>query len=238
MLFSSISLSLLLFLCSADAARLPGFLNARDRNYVLPPTQTVSRVAINASTVISLFTPSPSAMVTTITSQGQLVVSYIPQFTLCPMVAARHGPVPQKRQVAVEKSTLYANESTSATACTTIYSATVTPICHATLTPLGGLPITIRQCQEHVTFSTDHGYTVNDYGDVDVFVTKYHAPWADVVTGVSQDTITAEVCNEDGECSTNLQSWGITSVEDIWTSTSTVSLSTTLTGVCIAVIRI
>lgn len=123
----------------------------------------------------------------------------------------------------------YSNET--ALPCSTAYVLVETSICHTTLTPFGGLEITVSECGQKITFSSDHGITTRDGRVVELLTTEYMAPWESVVTGVPTGSVEARVCGGAGQCTTYLESWGTRVLELLDTKTSTVALTTVLTGV-------
>ena len=153
---------------------------------------TVLRAGASTSTVTALtfITPSPGADPIPITSQVQVVTSYIPVMTICPLIITQTAPallLPtptlnatsrgtaasnaavssgaslHRRQAVEDPDAPYANASipTSVlTACSVSYTPTTSTICHTTLSPLASPVIPITNCYQRVTFSTDHGYTL------------------------------------------------------------------------------
>lgn len=153
---------------------------------------TVLRAGASTSTVTALtfITPSPGADPIPITSQSQVVTSYIPVMTICPLIITQTAPallLPTatlnltsrgtaasnaaissgasllRRQVVDDPDGPYANASipTSVlTACSVSYFPTTRTICHTTLSPLASPVIPITNCYQKITFSTDHGYTL------------------------------------------------------------------------------
>ena len=153
---------------------------------------TVLRAGASTSTVTALtfITPSPGADPIPITSQSQVVTSYIPVMTVCPLIITQPAPVPflptatpnlssrgtaasnavissgaslLRRQAVEDADGPYANASipTSVlTACSVSYTLTTRTICHTTLSPLASPVIPITNCYQRITFSTDHGYTL------------------------------------------------------------------------------
>ena len=153
---------------------------------------TIIRPGVGTSTITALtfFTPSPGADPVPITSQSQLVTSYIPVMTICPLTITQTAPalplptltlnatsrgtaasgVPAssgaslyRRQAAEDSEAPYANNSiptSTLSSCSIFYSPTPTSICHTTLSPLASPVIPITDCYQRVTFSTDHGYTL------------------------------------------------------------------------------
>ena len=207
------------------------------------PRANVSTLSLTStivpSTILATILPSPSADPILITSQSQRITSFYPQYTLCPIPSSRSGPLPAKRQIFQSPNATfpYSNSTTIAasnlTACSTAYLPTFVPICQTTLTPAGGVPVTITDCRQKVTFSTNHGLTSTKGGKALLLTTKYVAPWASIVNGVLIGTLQANVCINGDSCTTYLESWGTRAVEAISTTTSIIRLSTVVTGVCL-----
>jgi hypothetical protein len=193
------------------------------------------------TTVYTVVTPSPDASPITITRQGQWITTYQPEVTYCPLPTSNIGPSPAKRQLFVplyNATNISSNLPTAVyrptSTCSTLYRASITPICRSTLRPIGGLPITVSKCDQDVTFSSDHGITTDFTGgraNVRVLTTKYHATWSSLLTGVPSGTVTADVCDSYGKCTTYLERWGVSSTPVVTTSTSIVSVYQTASGV-------
>lgn len=195
-------------------------------------------------------TPDPLA------SQGQLVTSYAPVLTICPISnsspslagspngpakASTPGPVIQRRQHAIK---YYGNFSVAASPqdeCSTSYSSTLTQSCATKLTPVGAPLIPITACDQEVTFSTDHGYrlapTSTDSGicgggggEIETLTTFYVAGWTDVATGLPRGQVKEEICSDAG-CTTQLQRWIPVTTETLQIHTSTVQFTGVLSTV-------
>ena len=195
----------------------------------LPPTTSTIQL-------LAVVTPSHSAEAVIITAQSQLLTTYLPTLTICPLVQSTSPtstpPYP------------LANVSTAVTTpqCTTYYTRSTTPVCTATLYPLGAPPIPITACDQNVTFSTDHGYitypTTTGNGitirDVDTAIqtltTYYVAAWEALVTGVPS-TGEMEVCSGERGCVTQMQGWSVNTVEAVETEMETVVVQAVVTGV-------
>ena len=184
-----------------------------------------------SATTYTLFTPSASARPTPITSQFQVVTSYVSEFVLCPLTSTRSGPSPQI-QTAPGTQTF---SNTSLIQCSTFYSPTVTPICHSTLIVPGGFPLVVTECEQNITFSTRDGYaSVSDSGQK--VVTRFVAPWEALTTGVPQGLVEVNVCednkeSEDGGCATRYESWSVGLNNMLETVTNMVDFSTVINGV-------
>lgn len=124
---------------------------------------------VQAVPPLTATTPSP---LSPLASDGQIVASYAPVLTICPIgvfqpslsgsseaaKASTAVAAIQRRQGAVK---YYGNFSIAASPpdeCSTSYSSTLMRSCATTLTPVGSPPLPITACDQEVTFSTDHGY--------------------------------------------------------------------------------
>jgi len=140
--------------------------------------------------------------------------------------------------------------------CSTVYSAVTTEICFTLLTG-GGQLLTVTDCSQDVTFSTDHGYNLSTstmtapdsvikkgtgmtqpIPSTTIFVvptiTYYMAPWQAVATGIPTQ-VQAKICSAapDGgqDCTSVFEKWIVTTVEVVQSFTKTINLTTTLAGV-------
>lgn len=168
------------------------------------------------------------------TSITQLVTFYTPEFTVCPIRPVGSGYSLLAVQGAQNDTATppYSNSSgPPTTTCSTHYTSAVTPVCRTTITPLGNFPITITDCKQNVTFSTDHGCTLLKNRMLVSKTTNYVAPWDSVVTGVPQGVVQAEVCQHGGPCTTYHELWGVRVVMVTLASTSTLEISAVITGV-------
>jgi hypothetical protein len=220
------TISLLLFyeVTTVLAAPQPGHHNAlRQEEETITSTESTSTITEQLVAV-----PSASPIINAV-SQGILSTELIPEYTICPL--------PQVRSPPAAGVFAYTNSSaTSASKCSTQFYPVITPACHTVLTPLGGLPITVSNCSQYVTFSTDHGYTIVDNRTVVGLTTMYAAPWDEVVTGVPGGVVQAEVCG-DGNCTTYQEYLRVQSSEVPVTATSTVDFTATVTGVSFSYLR-
>ena len=115
--------------------------------------------------------------------------------------------------------------------CTVAYAGKVISLCNTTIPPLGDMPITISDCDQEITFRTDHGQATLRGGFQQMQTTKYVATWSDVVTGVPTGIVKAEVCGDSGSCNTFNERWDTRAVVVASTTTSTVHINTIITGV-------
>ena len=119
----------------------------------------------------------------TVTSQRQLVPSYVPVLTICPLGAAASSSasaipsgfsnstdLAQQLEAAlppsvpympvVAKRHLLPRDQGTSSECSTSFSSTLTPICATTLSPLAAPVIPVTECDQNVTFSSQMGYSV------------------------------------------------------------------------------
>ena len=191
-------------------------------------------------TVLTFVTPSPSAPAIPITSQGQIVTSYVPKLTVCPIVSYGAEQPYKKRQEQTSSSAYYfSNLSMSlppSPSCSILYSPTISPVCHTTLTPLGGIPITVTACSQKIAFRTDYGLYTSLNGSVELVPTTYIATWDSAITGVPTGLVEAAVCPQDGTCTTFTESWYTDVFGAVSTTSTVVDISSVLTGVSTQII--
>lgn len=126
-----------------------------------PPNFSASTTQV-APGVLTVITPFPGASPVSVTSQSQVVTSYIPQFTICelpPLEFFSFTPLPSLRPTTAP----YRNYSMSIPSgngtCTTLYSQTQTTVCATTLSDLvTTYPVT--NCEQEITFSSQFGYAL------------------------------------------------------------------------------
>lgn len=179
--------------------------------------------------------PSPGAWPIPITEQSQLITSYVPVTTICPLAPA-YSPTMIVPSAATNDTlanitarntaaaittypssllTMLRNRDT--TSCSTSYSSTVTPICHTNLSPLGAPPIPITACSQYVGFSSEYGYTLvpssgtglySAQNPIQTMTTSNLAPWEALSAGVvPSGTVERVVCSA-GACETGWGIWG------------------------------
>ena len=239
-----------LLLLSIAYARVPLGKSPRHQVFGAAPPANVSTATVTISifeplgfpTLLTQFTPSPGAPITGITTQSQIVTSYVPQLTACPL-AFNSTPYYEKRQV--PRTTPPQNSSntiiipffpfpipTRTTGpCSTLYSPTVTPICYSAITPLGGVPITVTDCTQKIAFSTTRGLYGPANGTAEDVATTYFANWNRVVTGVPLGLVDAVLCPQTSSCTTITESWYTEVVETTTISTSSINVNVALSGV-------
>jgi hypothetical protein len=208
-----------------------------------------------AGSVLTYVTPSPGASPIPITQQSQLVSSDVPEFTLCVLPPEAFFPAS-----ATQTTAPYQNYSISIPpgqgTCTTIYSPTVTMVCATTLTGIARL-YTVSNCNQEITFSTDHGYilvtpspTTSTQGagtnatavlitpapTIQTLTTYFMAPWTDLssANGAAPTDVTHKICttyaNNTDECIVEFYVWQTSLVTVAATTTTAVNLTTTIAG--------
>lgn len=129
---------------------------------------------------------------------------------------ASDGSALYRRQVAAATDTPYTNASVPTSylsSCSVSYTPTTTQICHSTLTPLASPAITITDCIQQVTFSTDHGYTIvpgNKTSSIIDLTSYYAARWDVIENGLpTGQGIRKEVCSTGtiAGCSSVWEAW-------------------------------
>jgi hypothetical protein len=175
---------------------------------VLPPAvpaETTSQPAI-----ITLVTPSPSAQPIAITSQGQIVTSYIPKITVCahPPLAFVSGRLPDPVPTGPPYLNYTVSIPTGTGTCLTTYSPTITPICYTVLNGLASRT-TVTDCTQEVTFSSDVDFLletpdptqsgsslITPAPHVRLINTYYAATWSEFKTpGVAPENVEVKICS-------------------------------------------
>ncbi|KAI9879213.1 MAG: hypothetical protein M1830_009214 [Pleopsidium flavum] len=251
------------------AAEQHGLLRRSNGTSSGAPNITVQQTLANS--VITFITPSPSAAGIPITRQSQVITTYAPQVTICELprfaysntsnasypATGGNASLPTGRGTFSTSSTARGNFSTSPTTviCSTVYSAVTTEICSTLLTG-GGQLLTVTDCSQDVTFSTDHGYNMSTSTMLapDSVIRKgtaittpipstttymvpsttyYMAPWQAVATGIPSQ-VQAKICSSapDGgqDCTSVFEKWVVTTVQVVQSFTQTINLTTTLSG--------
>ena len=132
--------------------------------------------------------------------------------------------------------------------CETTYSPTKTTVCATTLTGIA-TQYPVIKCDQHVTFSSRYGYIVSDPAGVsDVATlpadkqppivtqtTYYQAPWNALTSGDVPPHPTEVVCSTpvggiSSTCVDIKLKWQTRTVSTVFTTTSDIDISTTITG--------
>jgi len=188
-----------------------------------PATVSARRSSSASDGVLTVITPSPGASPVSVTSQSQIVTTYVPQFTLCelpPIEFFSVTPVPS----ATFSTAPYRNYSVSIPpgtgTCTTIYSQTETMVCDTTLS---GLVTTypVTNCAQDITFSSQYGYTlvtpapssnatypfanatnasaagtavITPAVKIQTLTTYYLAPWEELTAATAPSDVMKKIC--------------------------------------------
>lgn len=217
--------------------------------------------ALEAPTeVLTVITPSPGASTVEVTSQSQIVTTYIPQFTLCDLPPVGFFPV--SRPTTIPSTAPYSKYSMTIPpgngSCTTIYKTTETMVCATVLSNLI-TDYTVTKCPQDITFSTQLGYvlaTPTATGNstvrsptgtyvnssslitagpvIKTLTTYFIAPWQQLVTAGPPEDVDLKVCallaNGTENCIREYQIWKTSLVTVNATSTLSVNFSTTIAG--------
>ncbi|KAJ4374385.1 hypothetical protein N0V83_003126 [Neocucurbitaria cava] len=130
--------------------------------------------------------------------------------------------------------------------CDTAYSPTETTVCATTLTGLA-TKVTVTDCDQEVTFSTEAGFTletptpvttnhslITPAPTVKSMYTYWLARWQSLTAGESPSDVDVKICTvmDDGEldCIRYQEIWEVVLVTQTVTTARTVQLSTTVSG--------
>ena len=206
------------------------------------------------------------AMPIRITKQMQYVTSFKPLLTLCPLAgvplpsqpgfpasspltAGANGAIASllplrgilRRIVDLAAEAVIPRQIANVSSCSVFWEPVPTPICHTTLSPLAAPLITVSECHQSVTFSSQLGYSLASTATapptVETLTTYYVAPWSDLSTGlVPTKSVVAEVCSSGRrECTTGKEKWDTQLSEYTQVTKTTVSVHTMVVGVSCAV---
>jgi hypothetical protein len=195
--------------------------------------------------VYSLFYPSPDASAVEITSQSQVVTSYLPEMTWCVGPPVAFAAVSTKAPY-LNHSTEYEIVTAGAPRCETAYVPTNTTVCATTLTGLAS-KVTVSECDQEITFSSDCGFTLETPAPVTSdsslitpaptvkrMTTYWVAPWQSLTAGEAPSEVDIKVCTvqEDDslECLLYREVWEVFVVTKTITTHREVHLTTTVTG--------
>lgn len=110
--------------------------------------------------ILTFVTPSPGATPVAITTQSQIVTSYVAQFTLCDLPPVAQVVVTSGNYSITTPSTSYTPSiGTGTGTCTTIYSPTITMVCATVLSGLASRH-TVSSCNQDITFSSQFGFVL------------------------------------------------------------------------------
>ncbi|CAO2657180.1 Nn.00g033060.m01.CDS01 [Neocucurbitaria sp. VM-36] len=195
-------------------------------------------------TIYSIIFPSPDASPIEITAQSQVVTSYIPEMTWCvgPPIALLPITGPPYLNATTNYTTLI--EGTGS--CETAYAPLQTTVCATTLTGLAS-KVTVTDCDQEITFSTECGFTLETPTPVTTnhslitpaptvkrMFTYWLAPWQSLTAGESPADVDVKICSvlEDGEleCIRYQEVWEVVLVTQTVTTERTIQFSTTVSG--------
>jgi hypothetical protein len=203
------------------------------------PAATPSR------TILSIVFPSPDASPVEVTTQSQVVTSFLPEMTWCVGPPIAIIPI-TTGALYPNKSTVYETTTASAGHCGTVYAPTVTTICATTLTGIAS-KIIVSQCDQEITFSSECGYelqtptpvTTNSFlitpaPILQSMMTYYLAPWQSLTAGETPSDVDIKVCkildNDKMECTRYQEVWEVIVVTRTMISSHELSLTTTVSG--------
>ncbi|KAF1842315.1 uncharacterized protein K460DRAFT_370290 [Cucurbitaria berberidis CBS 394.84] len=202
------------------------------------PSSTTTR------TILTIIFPSPDASPVEVTTQSQVVQSYIPEMTWC--VGPPIALLPITQPPYANGTTAYSTIIDGTGSCSTAYAPIQTTVCATTLTGLAS-KVTITDCSQEVTFSTECGFTLETPTPVTTnyslitpaptvkrMYTYWLAPWQSLTAGETPSDVDVKICtvldNGDLECERYQEVWEVVIVTNTITTTRTVQLSTTVTG--------
>lgn len=196
---------------------------------------------------LTVIYPSPSAAPIEVTSTSQVITSFIPLATFCV------GPA---RYFSSISGGPFTNGSPNVTAydsgtgsCSTAYSTTTKTICATTLTGLAS-KITVSECDQEITFSSEAGFTlvtpsptsasanaaalITPCATVRRLHTYYLAPWQSITAGTPPADVDVKICTELGNgtelCSRYKEVWEVVPVTSTLTLQLPVTFSRTVEG--------
>jgi hypothetical protein len=194
--------------------------------------------------IYTIVLPSPDASPIEVTSQSQVLTSYVPEMTWC--VAPPIAFVPISASYANASTTEYSTIIEGTGHCETQYAPVVTTVCATTLTGLAS-KVTITDCDQEVTFSTECGFTletpsiitksaslITPAPTVKQKFTYWLAPWQSLTAGETPSDVDVKICTAlaDGkfECIRYQEVWEIVVITKTLTTTQSIGFTTTLTG--------
>ncbi|KAH7402838.1 hypothetical protein BKA66DRAFT_436229 [Pyrenochaeta sp. MPI-SDFR-AT-0127] len=196
-------------------------------------------------TVHQIIFPSPDASPVEITTQSQVVTSYIPEMTWCigPPIAL----LPITGPPYVNETTRYTTVIEGTQKCETAFTPIETTVCATTLTGLAS-KVTVTDCDQQITFSSECGFTLEtaipvataNYSlitpapTVRRMFTYWLAPWQSLTAGKTPSDVDVKVCKllDDGdlECMRYQEVWEVVVITKTSTTQRTIQISTTVTG--------
>ena len=203
---------------------------------------TTQQCPASSSTQItySVVYPSPGALPIDITAQSQVLTTFLPQMTWCV------GPPIAISPISDASTTNYTTILEGTGSCSTQYTAIETTVCATTLTGLAS-KITITDCEQEVTFSTECGFTletptpitssaslITPAPTVKQEFTYWLAPWQSLTAGETPSDVDVKICTALGngkfECIHYQEVWEIVMVTKTLTPSRTIGFTATVTG--------
>lgn len=221
----------------AQAKRLePLIVNQTITEQCPEPTSTRS--------IHSIIFPSPDASPVEVTAQSQVVTSFFPEMTWC--VGHPVALIPISGSPYLNQSLEYSTSMSGTSLCETVYVPTATTVCATTLTGIAS-KVTVSECDQEITFSSECGYTLETPTPVTTnhsmitpaptvkrMMTYWLAPWQSLTAGETPSDVDIKVCTilEDGnmECIRYQEVWEVVLVTSTITTSREISLTTTVSG--------
>ncbi|KAF1941245.1 hypothetical protein EJ02DRAFT_444917 [Clathrospora elynae] len=186
------------------------------------------------TTTESFITPNSTRSVYSIIFlfASQVITSYTPEMTWC--VTPPLALLPIMSAPYVNGSTSHTTIAEGTGGCSTMYAPVQTTVCATTLTRLGS-KITLKACDQEVTFSTECGFTLEKATPVTTngfLITP--APTVKRTAGDTPSDVDIKICTEldDGnaECIRYQEVWEVVVVTSTWSTQRMIQLSTTVSG--------
>lgn len=213
---------------------------------------------VTPAPVLTTVYPSPGASPLTITSQSQLITSFVPQFTLCelpPVAFFPITPVPSATHTTAPYLNYSASIPTGNGTCVTFYSPTRSMVCATVLTDLT-TTYTVSQCSQDITFSTQYGYTlvqptttqtvpvtlsstvslstITPPPSIQTLTTYYLAPWQDLTRAGPPGDVDYKICqmlaNGSESCVLEYYKWKTSLLTISYMTTTSINITTTIPG--------
>ncbi|KAF2621309.1 hypothetical protein BU25DRAFT_483106 [Macroventuria anomochaeta] len=206
---------------------------------LLPPPPPVS--------TLTVIYPSPDAAPVEVTSISQVVTSYIPEATFC------LGPALYFSSIAggpfFNGSANVIQYVSGSSSCSVEYSTTTKIICATTLTGLAS-KVTVSDCDQEITFSSECGYSleyptptaattsfsaiITPAPTIRRLTTYWLAPWQSLTAGEAPSDVDVKVCkaldNGDMQCQRYQEVWEVVVVASTVTTSYPVTFSRIVSG--------
>jgi hypothetical protein len=187
--------------------------------------------------------PSPNAPPIEITTQSQILTSYMPQMTWCVGPPMAISALPGASDASTTDYTTIIDGTGS---CSTQYTPVTTTVCATTLTGLASR-VTITDCDQEVTFSTECSFMletptpttessslITPAPTVKQVFTYWLAPWQSLTGGETPSDVDVKICTALGdgkfECTRHQEVWEVVLVTKTLTTTRSIGFTATVTG--------